>query len=324
MTYDELFASIQSYTENTFPETYLANGSAVSPTTQINTFILQAEQRIYNSVQFPSLRKNVTGAISVNNKYLSAPEDFLAVYSMAVVSGVTDNDINTGTYEFLLNKDVNFIRQAYPSPNDTGLPRYYALFGPTVSGAAISNELSFILGPTPDASYKVELHYYYYPVSIIRAQISSLGTITGGSGYINGTYFDIPLTGGTGQGAVATITIAGNKVSTVTITSAGCQYIIGDTLSAATSNIGGAGVGFSVPVASILNASGTSWLGDNFDSVLLYGCLVEAYTFMKGEQDLITLYDTKYKEALALAKRLGDGMERTDAYRTGQYRQAVQ
>ena len=229
MTYNELIAAIQSYTENTFPDTYLASGSAVSSTTQLNTFIKQAEQRIYNSVQFPSLRRNVTGSTSTNNKYLSCPGDFLSVYSMAVIDA-------TGSYEYLLNKDVNFIRQAYPQPTDTAIPKYYALFGPTVSGTTITNELSFILGPTPDAVYSVELHYYYYPESITTA------------------------------------------------------------------------------------SSGQTWLGDNFDSVLLYGSLVEAYTFMKGETDMVALYDGKYKEALALAKRLGDGLERSDAYRSGQAR----
>jgi hypothetical protein len=325
MTYDELFANIQAYTENTFPDTYLADGSAVSPTTQINTFIKQAEQRIFNTVQFPSLRKNVVGTATVNNKYVSCPEDFLAPYSFAVVTGVTGGDINTGTYEYLLNKDVNFIRQAYPSPNDTGTPRYYALFGPTVSASAISNELSFILGPTPDAAYKVELHYYYYPASIIRAQISSLGTVDGGSGYIDGTYFGIPLTGGTGTGAAATVVVSSGVVTSVTLTDPGCQYVVGDVLSASATSLGGAtaGSGLAIPVAAVTNPSGTSWLGDNFDSVLLYGALVEAYTFMKGEVDLITLYNTKYNEALAMAKRLGDGMERQDAYRSGQYRQAV-
>jgi hypothetical protein len=325
MTYDELFANIQAYTENTFPDTYLADGSAVSPTTQINTFIKQAEQRIYNTVQFPSLRKNVVGTATVNNKYVSCPEDFLAPYSLAVVTDVTGGDINTGTYEYLLNKDVNFIRQAYPSPNDTGTPKYYALFGPTVSASAISNELSFILGPTPDAAYKVELHYYYYPASIIRAQISSLGTISGGADYIDGTYFGIPLTGGTGTGAAATVVVSAGAVTSVTLTDPGCQYVVGDVLSATATSLGGAtaGNGFSIPVLAVTNPSGTSWLGDNFDSVLMYGALVEAYTFMKGETDLITLYNTKYNEALAMAKRLGDGMERQDAYRSGQYRQAV-
>ena len=223
MTYLELVAAIQAYTENT--EQNFVD--------EIPVFVTQAEQRIYNSVQFPSLRKNVTGATTQGNKYLQAPSDFLAAYSVAVID-------QSGNYEYLLNKDVNFIRQAYPNPTtDTGIPKYYALFGPYVSGSNISDELSIILGPTPDAAYGVELHYYYYPESITVA------------------------------------------------------------------------------------ADGHTWLGDNFDSVLLYGSLVEAYTFMKGEQDIITLYDTKYKEALALAKRLGDGMERQDAYRSGQYRQAV-
>ena len=229
MNYTELYNTIQSYTENQFPAVYLASASTVSTTTQINTFITQAEQRIYNSVQFPSLRKNVTGATTTSNKYLSCPSDFLATYSMAVIDA-------TGSYEYLLNKDVNFIRQAYPQPTDTAIPKYYALFGPTVASSVITNELSFILGPTPDTVYSVELHYYYYPESITTAT--------------------------------------------------------------------------------------TTWLGDNFDTVLLYGSLVEAYIFMKGEVDIITMYETKYKEALALAQRLGDGMERSDAYRSGQYRQA--
>ena len=232
MTYTELITAIQTYTENTFPSTTLADSTVVSSTTQLNRFITQAEQRIYNSVQFPSLRKNVTGNVSSTNKYLSCPDDFLSTYSLAVV----DAD---GKYEYLLNKDVNFIRQAYPNPTtDTGIPKYYALFGPTVNGSTVTNELSFIVGPTPDASYTVELHYYYYPVSITVA------------------------------------------------------------------------------------SSGQTWLGDNFDTVLLYGSLVEAYTYMKGEQDIMVFYDTKYKEALALAKRLGDGLERSDAYRSGQYREA--
>jgi len=233
LNYTELSAAIQSYTENQFPETYLANSSTVSSTTQINQLIMQAEQRIYNSVQFPSLRKNVTGNIVANNKYLSCPNDFLAVYSLAVI-------LANGSYVYLLNKDVNMIRQAYPNPTSTGTPQYYALFGPTTTSAVppvITNELSFILGPTPDAVYSAELHYFYYPESITTAS--------------------------------------------------------------------------------------TSWLGENFDSVLLYGSLVEAMTYMKSEPDLVALYNTKYNEALALAKRLGDGMERQDAYRSGQARVAV-
>lgn len=229
MNYSELVSAIQTYTENNFPTITIADGSTVSYTAQINRFIEQAEQRIYNSVQFPSLRKNQTGVITSGNKYLSAPNDFLATYSLAVYTG-------SGPYTYLLNKDVNFIREAYPTPSDTGTPKYYALFGPAVSGTTITTELTFILGPTPDAAYSAELHYYYYPESITTA--------------VN------------------------------------------------------------------------TWLGDNFDTVLLYGSLVEAYTFMKGEADLIALYDGKYKEALALAKRLGDGLERSDAYRSGQYRQA--
>jgi hypothetical protein len=226
MNYAQLTAAITDYTQN-YEADFVAN---------IPVFVKQAEQRIYNSVQFPSLRRNATGSVSANNKYLSCPNDFLSVYSLAIITGVTGGNLNTGSYEYLLNKDVNFIRQAYPTPNDTGVPKYYALFGPTVSGSAISDELSFILGPTPDAAYDVELHYYYYPESITVA------------------------------------------------------------------------------------ADGQTWLGDNFDTVLLYGSLVEAYTFMKGETDLMALYDGKYKEALALAKRLGDGLERSDSYRSGQYR----
>lgn len=224
MNYTQLSDAIVAYTENTSSD-FAA---------QIPVFVKQAEQRIYNSVQFPSIRKNVTGQTTASNKYLECPGDFLAVYSMAVVTDVTGTNLNTGTYEYLLNKDVNFIRQAYPTPNDTGVPRYYALFGPATAGSSITNELTFILGPTPDASYYVELHYYYYPESIVTA--------------------------------------------------------------------------------------GMSWLGDNFDTVLLYGSLVEAYTYMKGEADMMSLYNQKYLEALQLAKRLGDGMERQDAYRSGQAR----
>ena len=223
MNYTQLTAAICDYTQN-FDQDFIDN---------IPVFVKQAEQRIYNTVQFPSLRKNVTGTTSTNNKYLSAPSDFLAVYSLAVIDA-------PGAYEFLLNKDVNFIRQAYPNPTSTGIPKYYALFGPSTTNDAspiITNELSLILGPTPSAVYSVELHYYYYPESIVTA--------------------------------------------------------------------------------------GETWLGDNFDSVLLYGSLVEANTFMKGEADMTALYNGKYTEALALAKRLGDGMERQDAYRSGQYRQAV-
>jgi hypothetical protein len=225
-----------------------------------------------------------------------------------------------------LNKDVNFIRQAYPQPTDTAIPKYYALFGPTTTNDAspvITDELSAILGPTPDAAYDVELHYYYYPTSIIRGQISTLGTVTGGSSFINGTYVNVPLTGGAGSEASATVVVSGGVVTSVTVTDSGSGYAVGNTLSGLIADTNGVVSVFSVPVSTVLNANGTSWLGDNFDSVLLYGSLVEAYTFMKGEQDIMAFYDGKYKEALALAKRLGDGMERQDAYRSGQYRQAV-
>lgn len=303
MNYAELVDAIQGYTENTFTDSQLA------------TFVQQTEQRIFNSVQFPSLRKNMTGTTTLNNKYLSTPSDFLAPYSLAVIDG-------SGNYEYLLNKDVNFIRQAYPSPTSTGIPKYYALFGPTTTSGAtpqVTNELSFILGPTPDAAYSVELHFYYYPSSIVQGGIASLGVVTSGGSYTDGTYYDVPLIGGDGGGATATIVVSGGAVTSAGIASSGAGYRVGNTLTVGTT-IGATGSGFSVPVGTLTNSNGRSWLGDNFDSVLLYGSLVEAYTFMKGENDLIQLYDTKYKEALALAKRLGDGMERTDAYRTGQTR----
>jgi hypothetical protein len=220
MNYTQLQAAIVAYSENTSTE-FAA---------EISTFVTQAEQRIYNTIQFPSLRKNVTGTTTISNKYLQCPSDFLAVYSMAVINPTTSE------YEYLLNKDVNFIRAGYPNPADTGIPKYYALFGPRSDD---EKELSFILGPTPAAAYSVELHYFYYPESITTV------------------------------------------------------------------------------------ASGRTWLGDNFDSVLFYGALVESATYMKQEPDIVALYNQKYQEALALAKRLGDGMERQDAYRSGQYRQAV-
>jgi hypothetical protein len=316
MNYSELVSAIQSYTENAFPDTYLSNGTVIGPNAQINRFIEQAEQRIYNTVQFPSLRKNMTGHLTSSVPYLSAPDDYLSTYSLAVIVD--------GEYKYLINKDVSFIRQSYPNPTtDVGAPEYYALFGPTVSGSTITNELSFIVGPTPDQNYDVELHFYYYPQSIVQSSINALGTITGGSGYTNGKYYGVPLTGGSGQGAVADIIVTGGAVDEIFIKNAGCLYTVDDVLSASADYLGGAvTVNFSVPVAQVNNTQGTSWIGDNFDTVLLYGCLVEAYTFMKGEADIIALYDGKYKEALAMASRLGDGLERSDAYRSGQYRQA--
>jgi hypothetical protein len=307
MNYTELSNAIQAYTENT----------ETSFVAEIPVFVEQAEQRIYNSVQFPSIRKNVTSTVAINTKYLDCPLDFLAVYSMAIVD-------SNGNYEYLLNKDVNFIRQAYPNPTtDVGIPKYYALFGPTVLNSVVYDELSFILGPTADASYSVELHYYHYPESIVQSPVATIGAITGGSAYTAGTYFNVPLTGSTGSGALATITVSGGAVTAVTITNGGLYYTAGGSLSAAAANIGGTGSGFSVLISTVTNSDGRSWLGDNFDTVLLYASLLEAYTYMKGENDMMTLYNQKFVEALALAKRLGDGMERQDAYRSGQFRQAV-
>jgi hypothetical protein len=211
MTYTELVAQIQDYTENTFT------------TTDINTFITQAEQRIYNTVQLPALRRNVTGSLSSGNKYLAMPTDWLATFSLAVIN--TDNE-----YLYLLNKDVNFIRQSFPDTDSAfyGEPQYYAVF----------NSTSFIVGPTPDANYSAELHYFYYPESITTA--------------------------------------------------------------------------------------GTSWIGNNFSSVLLYGSLLEAYTYMKGEADVMATYKSRYDEAMLLLKQLGDGKDRQDSYRSGQVRYPVQ
>ena len=296
MTYTELVNAIKSYTQN-YETDFVAN---------IPTFVKQTETRVYNTVQIPALRKNVTGVTTSGNKYLSCPTDFLSVFSIAVIA--------TGDYEYLLNKDVNFMRAAYPSASDTGLPKYYALFGPTVSGGVITDELSFILAPTPDANYDVELHYYYYPESIVQASIALFGTVTGGSGYANGVYYNVELTGGSGSGALANIVVSGNAVTSVTIANGGSFYAVGNSL---TADLGG-GSGFVVPITAVSNSDGRTWLGDNYDPVLLYGSLVEAYTFMKGEQDMMTYYKEKYQDALMQLNRLGTGLERGDAYRDGQ------
>ena len=215
MNYTELKAAIADICENTFTEDEYA------------LFTQQAEQRIYSTVQLANLRKNVTGTLSSGNKYLQAPSDFLSTYSIAVIDA--DDE-----YHYLLNKDVNFIREAYPKATSTGLPKHYAIFGPRSDDV---NELSFILGPTPNASYAVELHYYYYPESIVTA--------------------------------------------------------------------------------------GDTWLGENFDSALLNGALVEAIRYMKGEPDMVKLYQDMYVQAIALLKNLGDGKQRMDAYRDGQVRVQV-
>tara|TARA_B110000285_G_scaffold123871_1_gene139906 strand:+ start:1096 stop:1725 length:630 start_codon:yes stop_codon:yes gene_type:complete len=205
MNYTELKTNIQDICENTFTDA------------QLDMFTQQAEQKIYNSVQLPALRKNVTGDMSSDNPYLSIPTDFLYAYSLAVVSP-------SGTYTFLINKDVNFIREAYPTVVATGSPKHYAYF----------DDASFILGPTPDANYDTELHYGYYPESIVTA--------------------------------------------------------------------------------------GTTWLGEEFDSALLNGALIEAIRFLKGEPDIIANYEKMFGLAMALLKNMGDGKLREDTYRSGQYR----
>jgi hypothetical protein len=220
MNYTELKTAVEDYTENSFSSTDFA------------TMTELAEQKIYNTVQLPALRKNVTGFLTANNKYLQCPSDFLSVFSMAVI-------LANGSYEYLLDKDVNFIRQAYPTPTSTGTPRYYAIFGPRSDN---QNELTFIVGPTPNAGLEVELHYYYYPVSIAD---------------------------------------------------------------------------------TVLNPSGTSWLGDNFDSVLFNGVMVEAARYMKEEQDVVAMYEQQFAQSLILLKQLGDGKNRQDAYRNGQVRVKV-
>ena len=225
MDYSELFETIKGYVENDFPNTSWTGSDGTTPVTltsteQINTFIEQAEQRIFNTVQLLDLRKNVTGSVTAGNKYLSVPSDWLANFSLAVVDA-------TGRYTYLLNKDVSFIRQSFPNPSVTGLPTHYSYF----------DENSYILGPTPDANYVVELHYFYYPQSIVIAN--------------------------------------------------------------------------------------TTWLGDNFDSTLLYGSLLEAYTFMKGEPDVIAEYQKRYNEAMGMLKQLGEGKNRQDMYRTPQARYPV-
>lgn len=311
MNYSQLVIAIQDFTENQFPDTYLADGSTVSPAQQINRLIQQAEQKIYNTVQIPSLRKNVTGNVTQNSPYLACPNDFLASYSLAVIDPVT------GGYEYLLNKDVNFIRQSYPPPNSTGIPRYYALFGSRYND---DNELSFIVGPTPDAGYEVELHYYYYPTSIVQSVLSGVGVITPGSGYTDGYYTSVPVSSIYGDGATLNITVASGIVTQAEVAYGGSGYKIGEIL---TATIGTTGTGFSIPVTSVLNENGTSWLGDNFDTALLYGALVEAATYMKQEADMVALYNQKYAESMAQLKRLGDGLERGDAYRDGQARVKV-
>ncbi len=213
MNYAELVAEVESYTQNTYD------------VNDMNTFIRQAEQRVYNAAQLANLRRNVTSSLTANYKYLAPPTDFLSMYSIAII------DPTTGEYTYPLNKDVNFIREAYPRPTSVGKPKHYAIFGPQSNDP---ETLTLILGPTPDIAYGVELHYFYYPESIVTA--------------------------------------------------------------------------------------GNTWLGEHFDMALLNGTLMEAITFMKGEADLVALYDKRFTQAIALLKNLADGKQRGDAYRDGQIR----
>ena len=306
MYYSELVTAVNDYVENNFP------------TLDLNRMIEQTEQKIYNTVQLPSLRKNVTGVITSTNPYLTAPSDFLSVYSLAVYPA-TGYPIPNGTsdgYLYLLNKDVNFIREAYPSPSVTGQPKHYAIFGPSSSNESL---LTFIIGPTPNMQYNAELHYYYYPTSIIQAAINTISIYNPGSGYTNGTYYNVTLTGGTGNSSTATIVVSGGAVTSITLIGKGCYYAVGDLLTASLPN----GANFQAQVTAINNVNGETWVGDNFDSALMNGTLFEAITYTKGDADMVALYKERYDQAMASLKNLGDGKLRMDAYRDGQFRQPV-
>ena len=295
MNYEQLYNTIQAYTENT-ESLFVAN---------IAVFVQEAETRVYNAVNIPALRRNVTGTATANNPYLALPDDYLATYSFAAID-------SSGNYNYLLNKDVSFLREAYPSPTTSGIPKFYALFGSQYSNI---KELTFIMAPTPDQNYSLELHYFYYPPTIVQGQIATLGTISGGSLYTNGTYQNVPLTGGSGANATADIKVVGGVVTSCTLTFGGNFYVAGDVLSC--SSLGATGTGFSVTVGTVSNANGTSWLGDNYDPALLYGAMREAMLFMKQEQDLVAYYEQKFQESIQQLTRLGDGLEVGDAYRDG-------
>jgi hypothetical protein len=305
MNYTQLAQAIQDYSENT-EALFVSN---------IPTFVQEAEKRIYNSVQLPPLRKNMVGSLTPSNPYLTLPTDWLATYSIAVID-------SSGNYTYLLNKDVNFMREAYPNQTSTGKPKYYAIFGPNVSNA---QSMTCLLAPTPDQNYQSEIHFFYYPITIVQGQINQLGTIIPGAAYTPGTYYDVPLSyynsSGiySGTGAIATVVVSTQGiVSSVTVTNPGSLYTPGDVLTAVSANIGTTGTGFQIPVSSVTNATGTSWVGNNYDPVLFYGAMREAVIFMKGEQDMVTYYEKMFQEALMQLKRLGDGLERNDAYRKGQ------
>jgi hypothetical protein len=307
MNYETLYNNIQTYAQ-TSESTFVAN---------IPFFVEQAETRIYNSVQIPSLRKNVTGTFTVGNQYLTLPFDWLSTYSLAIID-------SNGNYTYLLNKDVNFIREAYPNNGSSSwtMPKYYAIFGSSTNNV---NELTAIVGPTPDSSYATELHYFYYPVSIVQGVIAVLNsTFTAGTLYSPGLYQNISLTGGSGSGATADILVnSSGNVQTVTLQNGGSFYQATDILSISTGSVGGTGSGFSIGIAQLNNPSGNSWLGDNYDPVLFYGAMREAMLFQKQEQDIIKYYEDKFQEAMGEMKRLGDGLERGDAYRDGQTKLTV-
>ena len=313
MNYSQLWENIQSYAENT-EALFVQN---------IPVFVQEAEERIYNSVQIPALRKNVTGTVTAGNQYLALPNDYLSTFSFAVID-------SSGNYKYLLNKDVNYLREAYPGSTITngtnqgspqGLPLYYALFGPQNGyvGADVTY-LTYMLAPTPDQNYTVEMHYFYYPVSIVQGVVTA-GNITAGSGYTNGFYPNTYLTGGSGAGCLADITISNQSVSAISIKIGGNFYVVGDVLTLPSSFSGGTGSSAaSFSITSVNNPNGVSWLGDNYDPVLFYGSMREAMIFMKGEQDMVTYYEKMYQEAIGQLNRLGTGLERGDAYRNGQAR----
>ena len=306
MNYETLYNSIQAYAENT-EQLFVAN---------IPVFVEEAELRIYNSVNVPSLRKNVTGTMTAGNQYVALPIDWLSNYSVAVI------DPTTGMYNYLINKDVNYLRQAYPYATNNGTtyqgtpggtPKYYALFGSQYSDI---NEMTLMVAPAPDQAYPVEMHYYYYPPTIVKGQINGSTISNAGTLYTNGVYQNVSLTGGSGANATADIVISGGIVTSCNITFGGNFYVVGDVLSC--SSLGNTGSGFTVNVSSVTNATGTSWLGDNYDPVLFYGAMREAMLFMKQESDLVTNYEQKYQEALLEFRRFCDGLDRGDAYRDGQ------
>jgi len=300
MNYETLYNNIQAYAENT-EQLFVAS---------IPVFVQQAEDRIYNSVNLPSLRKNVTGTVTASNPYLALPTDWLANYSLAVID-------SSGNYNYLLNKDVNFLREAYPTSTATGTPKYYALFGSQngYAGANI-NDMTYILAPTPDSNYQVEMHYFYYPPTIVQGQISGSSISNAGSLYTNGVYQNVSLTGGSGANATADIVVVGGAVTSCSVRFGGNFYVVGDVLSC--SSLGPTGTGFSLTVNVVSNPIGTSWLGDNYDPVLFYGAMREAMIFMKGEADMVKYYEDKYQESMMQLKRLADGMERGDFFRDGQ------